>query len=158
MNVNERFMVLSPLKQHADRAAKIPLAVTGIGRDAVREFVAAFYAEVRKDDLVGPVFERIVAENDWPDHIEKITDFWMAVAFGGAAFRGDAMRKHARIKDISPAHFDRWLAVFNRVADDFWPPHIASLLQFRAQQIAKGLLAGVDAAREKNLVQAHELH
>jgi hemoglobin len=158
MNLKGCFMYTTPLKQHENRPTQVPLAVAGVERERVREFVATFYTEVRKDDLVGPVFERIVAEHDWPDHIEKITDFWMAVAFGGAAFRGDAMRKHARIRDIDPQHFERWLAVFHRVTDDFWPPHIASLLQCRAQQIAKGLLAGVDAAREKNLVQPHELH
>jgi hemoglobin len=129
-----------------------------VDRQQVKGFIEAFYKQVRQDALLGPVFSRVVTDEQWPEHFETMTDFWMAVAFGGPAFRGNPMIKHARIRDISAAHFERWLAIFEEVAHAYWSEEIADLLLFRAQQIAPALQTGVERAREKSLVTATDLH
>jgi hemoglobin len=149
-------MDTSPLLQTSEKPVKAERF--SVERHHVRSFIEAFYVQVRQDTLLAPVFARVVPDAQWPEHFETMTDFWMAVAFGGPAFRGNPMVKHARIRDIAPAHFERWLAVFTQVANEFWNPDIAYLLVFRAQQIAPALQAGVTRAREKSLVTASDLH
>jgi hemoglobin len=129
-----------------------------VGRHQVRNFVEAFYVQVRQDLLLGPIFARVVPDAQWPEHFDTMTDFWMAVAFGGPAFRGNPMVKHARIQDIAPEHFTRWLSIFAQAAANFWNPEIAALLVFRAEQISPALQTGITRARDKLLVTANELH
>ena len=42
--------------------------------DDIDRVVAVFYAAVRKDDVLGPVFAAKVT--DWPPHEAKIAAFW----------------------------------------------------------------------------------
>jgi hemoglobin len=143
---------------HQTSQKPILRVVRHVERQQVRRFVEAFYAEVRHDELLMPIFSRVVADEQWPEHFETMTDFWMAVAFDGPAFRGNPMIKHARIRDISATHFEHWLRIFEQVAHQFWDTEIANLLVFRAQQIAPALQTGVQRAREKSLVTASDLH
>ena len=127
-------------------------------RAAVRHFVEVFYAAVREDAVLGPVFARIIADADWEHHFEVMTDFWSAVAFDGPSFRGNPMIKHAMIRDIKAEHFKRWLEIFEPVARACWSTEIADLLIFRAHQLAPALLRGVSVARDKGLVDVNALH
>ena len=43
-------------------------------RDDVGRLVRTFYARVRKDEVLGPIFNGIIT--DWETHLEKLTDFW----------------------------------------------------------------------------------
>ena len=43
----------------------------------IEALVHGFYAKVRKDDLLGPIFNRVIA--DWGPHLEKMCDFWSSV-------------------------------------------------------------------------------
>jgi hemoglobin len=135
-----------------------PLRVPATPRAKVLAFVVAFYDQARADPLLGPVFERVVAHEGWPQHFETMTDFWMAVAFDGPVYRGNPLIKHALIRDITGAHFARWLNIFTEVTNRFWGGETAALLNFRAGQIAPALLTGVARAREKGLVHEEELH
>jgi hemoglobin len=39
---------------------------------AIRRLVDAFYARVRRDPTLDPVFAAAIAEHDWPEHLEKM--------------------------------------------------------------------------------------
>ncbi len=43
-------------------------------REEVSLLVRTFYGKVRKDDLLGPIFNGII--KDWEEHLELLTDFW----------------------------------------------------------------------------------
>jgi hemoglobin len=139
---------------------RLPLIAPGAtpSREELRAFIEAFYARARTDTHLGPVFSRIVAEDDWPAHFDKMTDFWSAVAFGGPPFRGDTMLKHARIREISPSHFARWLEIFDATTRERFAPLIAEHLIERASQLAPSLIRAVARAREKGMVGAADLH
>ena len=81
------------------------------GRSALRELVRHFYADVRQHGLIGPVFEERI--EDWPRHIEKITDFWSGVTGGPATYRGPMPLKHLPL-GLEEAHFDAWLGLWRR--------------------------------------------
>ena len=102
----------------------------------VAAVVGKFYARVRADDLVGPVFNRIIPEERWPHHIEVITDFWSSMLLGTARYNGRPMPKHLGIPELSDAHFARWLRLFRETAEAQCPPEVAALFVDRAERIA----------------------
>lgn len=69
--------------------------------------VHRFYARVRKDPLLGPVFARHVP--DWDAHLAHLVDFWSALLRGTRRFSGAPMPKHMALPGLQPALFRRWL-------------------------------------------------
>jgi hemoglobin len=101
----------------------------------VASVVSAFYAKARQDDVIGPVFNRVVAAKDWPEHIQTITDFWSSMLLGTRRYAGRPMPKHLAIPELSDEHFQRWLTLFRETAEELCPPHIAALFVDRAERI-----------------------
>lgn len=102
----------------------------------VRAVVERFYARARQDDVVGPVFNRIIPDDEWPAHLDKITDFWSSMLLGTGRYMGRPMPKHLAIPELADAHFARWLKLFRETAETHCPEEVAALFIDRAQRIA----------------------
>lgn len=102
----------------------------------VAAVVERFYAQVRRDDLIGPVFNRVIPEAHWPQHIATITDFWSSMLLGTGRYMGRPMPKHLAIPELTDAHFARWLKLFRATAEAQCPADVAALFTDRAQRIA----------------------
>ncbi len=102
----------------------------------VRSVVERFYAAARRDALLGPVFNRVIAEPEWPAHIDTITDFWSSMLLGTRRYMGRPMPKHLALPELTDAHFARWLALFRTTAEASCPPQVAALFVDRAERIA----------------------
>lgn len=102
----------------------------------VAAVVRDFYTRVRTDDLIGPIFNRIIPDERWPHHIGAITDFWSAMLLGTDRYTGRPMPKHLAIPELADAHFARWLKLFRSTAEAHCPPEIARLFVERAERIA----------------------
>ena len=46
--------------------------------DDIKKLVDAFYEKVRKDGLIGPIFDERI-HNRWPQHLQKMYTFWQTV-------------------------------------------------------------------------------
>jgi hemoglobin len=101
----------------------------------VASVVSAFYARARQDEVIGPVFNRVVAPDHWPEHIQTITDFWSSMLLGTRRYMGRPMPKHLAIPELSDEHFQRWLTLFRATAEELCAPHIAALFVDRAERI-----------------------
>ena len=101
----------------------------------VAAVVGAFYAKARRDEIIGPVFNRVVAADHWPQHIQTITDFWSSMLLGTRRYLGRPMPKHIAIPELSDTHFQRWLTLFRETAEELCPPHIAAMFADRAERI-----------------------
>ena len=112
----------------------------GIDEALIERLVRAFYDRVRADALIGPVFEAHIA--DWEPHLRQMFAFWSSVMLRSGRYRGDPMRKHA-VLPVDAAHFDRWLELFRKTAEDLCPPAAAALFVERAQLIGRSLEMGV---------------
>ena len=100
--------------------------------------VEAFYARVRTDTQLGPVFNDAV--NDWPEHLEKLTAFWSSVMLASGRYKGQAVAAHLRHKArISPELFDRWLSIWRQTTNEMMGADAAAALQAKAAQIAESL-------------------
>ena len=106
----------------------------------ISDLVDRFYAKVRQDDEIGPVFNAIVG--DWPHHLAKLKDFWSSAMLRTGRYRGHPMMVHLQLP-LDVIHFHRWLALFEETAYETLPPiHAADILD-KAHRIAQNFQAGI---------------
>jgi len=113
-----------------------------ITEEMVATLVHAFYARVRADAQIGPIFARVIGDG-WDAHLAKMCDFWSSVMMLTGRYKGNPMVAHMRLKMIRPAHFERWLTLFRQTAQTICPPEIAALFIGRAENIARSLQMGM---------------
>ena len=109
-----------------------------VSRADIERLVDAFYASVRADTLLGPIFDD-VAHTDWDAHLPKMYDFWSAVLFGEPGFQGDPLGVHkalARRTPLGAAEFGRWLSLFHATLDSLFDGPVADHARVRAARIA----------------------
>ena len=124
-----------------------PGVAAGVTEEMIHEVVHGFYAKVRKDPALGPIFTRVIANEEWPAHLMKMCDFWSSVLLMTGRFKGAPMTAHARITDIRPTHFARWLHLFRQTVEFLCPPPAAALFVAKSEMIAESLQLGVAVNR-----------
>lgn len=98
------------------------------GRPKLELLLKNFYASVRVDSLIGPIFEEII--DDWPAHIEKITGFWSLQMGGPSDYRGGLMARHFPLS-LKAEHFEAWLALWETSCRaHFDSPEAEEIIQF----------------------------
>lgn len=115
---------------------------TGIDEAMIERLVRAFYARVREDAVIGPIFAARIT--DWEPHLKRMCDFWSSVVLLTGRYSGQPMRMHAPLP-VDARHFDHWLALFKETAEAICPPDAAAHFVFRARKIAESLELGIAA-------------
>ena len=120
------------------------VAKTGLDEEVLRRLVHEFYAKVRSDLILGPIFaERIT---DWGSHLDRMVAFWSSVALMTGRYHGRPVPAHTPLP-IAAAHFDRWLALFRETACEVCTPLGAAHVTLRAERIARSLHMAVAQAQ-----------
>lgn len=114
--------------------------------EEISELVDRFYAKVRIDAEIGPIF--IAAVDDWPTHLSVLKDFWSTVLLTERRYKGDPLAKHIPLS-LDPTHFERWLALFAETAREVMPPAHAALVIAKSQRIAENFKLAIAYQREK---------
>jgi hemoglobin len=109
----------------------------------IADVVAAFYARVRRDPQLAPVFAAHV--DDWPAHEAKIASFWRNALLYERVYDGNPMQKHMAAGNVSPQHFGQWLAHFDAVLHESLSTDIADAWSLLAHRIGHGLRFGLEA-------------
>lgn len=117
----------------------------GVDEAMIERLVHAFYAKVRVDPALGPIFNGAIA--DWDPHLARMCEFWSSVVLMTGRYKGDPMGAHIRVGGIRPTHFARWLHLFKTTAEAVCPPEAAALFDAKARQIAQSLELGIAASR-----------
>lgn len=105
---------------------------------ALRQLVDAFYARVRADTVLGPIFNPAIGE--WGEHLEKLTAFWSSVMLSSGRYKGQPVPAHLKHRDhMISANFDRWLHLWSEVTGELMQPDVAAQLQAKAERIAESL-------------------
>ena len=113
-----------------------------ITEQQLEQLVDRFYAKVREDEVLGPVFNAAV--QDWPEHLEKLTAFWSSVMLTTGRFKGNPMIAHLKHKSvIEPAMFDRWLGLWRETASEVLDETGAAAVAAKAGRIAESLQLGM---------------
>ena len=111
----------------------------------IHDLVHAFYARVRRDPSLGPLFDHAI--DDWDHHLEKLCAFWSSVTLMTGRYKGAPMKAHADLPDLEGPYFDRWLGLFEATALEVCPPQAAALFIDRARRIGASLKMGVELQR-----------
>ena len=113
-----------------------------ISEAEIQCLVHRFYAKVREDEVIGPVFNSAVA--DWPEHLEKLGAFWSSVMLTSGRYKGNPMAAHLRHAGSIQAHmFDRWLSLWRETAAEELGPDDAAAVAAKADRIAESLKLGL---------------
>lgn len=122
-------------------------------RKDVMRLVKSFYVKVREDDMLGPVFNSIIKDDEeWEKHFEKLTDFWETNLFFLAKYKGNPMLVHQQVdakmgKTIDQNHFNRWLHLWQTTVDELFEGEKADLAKRNANNIATFMFRKIDQAK-----------
>ena len=118
-----------------------------ITEEALGELVQCFYARVRQDPDIGPVFNEAI--HDWDEHLGKLQAFWSSVMLTSGRYKGRPFPAHLKHADrISDASFARWLGLWAETTEKLFEPELAMLFQDKADRIAESLSMGIAIHRD----------
>ncbi len=103
--------------------------------EAIQEMVDMFYGQVQKDDLIGPIFNRVIQDR-WPDHLKKMYGFWQTILLNERAYSGSPFPPHAQLP-IGKEHFERWLDLFRSTVEHNFHGEKAKEAIWRAERMAE---------------------
>lgn len=113
-----------------------------IADEDIQRLVDRFYAKVRRDDLIGPLFNSAVA--DWPEHLVKLGAFWSSVMNCSGRYKGSPMAAHLRhVASIEPRMFKRWIALWRETAREELTSDQADAVVAKAERISESLQLGL---------------
>ncbi|MCJ8208715.1 group III truncated hemoglobin [Mucilaginibacter sp. RS28] len=103
--------------------------------DDVKLLVNTFYDKIRKDELLGPIFnERI--QDRWRMHLDKMYTFWQTLLLEEHTYNGRPFPPHMNMP-IGHEHFNHWLGMFTATVDELFTGDKAEEAKWRAANIAK---------------------
>lgn len=112
-------------------------------REDVQLLVHTFYSKIRKDELLGPIFNSHISEDEWPPHLTKLTDFWETNLFGVRKFKGSPTKKHLKVDEnldysIDQLHFGKWLQLWVETINELFVGDCADKAIYTARKMATG--------------------
>jgi hemoglobin len=105
------------------------------GHEGIRRLIGPFYAKVRQDPMLGPIFNERIA--DWTTHLAKITEFWARITGGPSAYAG-GMGRHFSLP-VGGEHFGAWLGLWEENARSLLPAEEAAELIQLAHHVGDDL-------------------
>jgi hemoglobin len=144
---------MTPAERRSEIIADI-VARTGIDDAMIDRLVRTFYAKVREDRLLGPVFDARI--KDWEPHLQRMCAFWSSVALMSGVYHGRPMEKHVPLP-VDARHFDRWLALFEQTAHEVCPAAAAEHFIERAHCVAESLELGIAGQLRVLLIKGERL-
>ncbi|MCB2067073.1 MAG: group III truncated hemoglobin [Erythrobacter sp.] len=137
----------SPFALEAREAKRAEAVAIGVDAAFVDLLVERFYAAIRQDELLGPIFASKIV--DWPPHLHRMKQFWRSILFSSGEFAGNPMLKHLAIPGLEERHFAHWLTLFyatlRQIERD---PAATQLIGGKARMIATSLLVGIAMNRD----------
>lgn len=105
----------------------------------VAKLVTAFYAKVRKEETLGPIFNGMIT--DWDAHLELLTRFWSMQLMFERNYDGNPIEIHRKVDvytrgTINENHFGKWLNLWVQTLDNMYTGENAEILKNRARKMA----------------------
>jgi hemoglobin len=102
--------------------------------DDIRLLVHAFYDDVRRNPVIGPIFIGAVRDR-WPEHLETMVRFWQTIILGEPAYTGNPFPLHMRMP-LQQKHFEAWLELWTSTVDRLFAGGKAEETKDRAGKLA----------------------
>ncbi|MEH6765299.1 MAG: group III truncated hemoglobin [Aequorivita antarctica] len=123
-------------------------------REEVSLLVRTFYSKVRKDELLGPIFNGIIT--DWETHLELLTDFWETNLFFKRKYFGNPMHTHIEVDKkvggtINELHFGTWINLWHETIDELFEGETANVAKNRARNMGTFIHLNIFNARNQDV-------
>lgn len=102
--------------------------------DDIKRIVDTFYQRIRKNELLGPIFEARIG-NRWDGHLEKMYRFWQTVLLSEHTYSGAPFPPHATMP-IDESHFTVWVQNWTATVDGFFSGPVAEEAKKRGALMA----------------------
>ena len=106
------------------------------GSEGISRLLRHFYADVRQDPLIGPVFNAQIQH--WKRHLEIIASFWETVVGGPNSYSRSMPMKHLALH-LREEDFERWLFLWQANCRAQLPSDVAKEMIALANHIAQRL-------------------
>ena len=106
------------------------------GREGIATLLRHFYADVRQQALIGPIFNQRI--RDWPAHLAKIAEFWARITGGPSVYSGKMPAKHLGL-GLDANHFSAWLQLWECNCRCYLKPQEAQEMSDLALEIGRRL-------------------
>ena len=113
-------------------------AIDSLSEAAIGRLVDDFYAKIRADAELGPIFARAIP-GDWGPHLATMRNFWSSVMLTSGRYKGNPVAAHRHVAGIEIELFERWLALFDETCGELFTPDIADVFHCKAERIAESL-------------------
>jgi hemoglobin len=101
----------------------------------------SFYLQVIEDDMLAHFFTNELGDDinneDWTEHIELLTEFWLAKLLGEKTYEGNVFGMHTRVQHINRASFVRWMELFTVCLDEVYVPEVSAMFRNKAADFSK---------------------
>ena len=108
-----------------------------VSESDIETLVDTFYASVRDDDLLGPIFHRHVT--DWSLHLPKMYAFWSTVVLHTGKYSGRPIEAHQPLPGLTHEHFARWLGLWERAVGAVIRPEAHRYFVLAATRMASSM-------------------
>ena len=111
-------------------------------RKDIEKLVNAFYDKVKKDDVIGYLFND-VAKVKWELHLPRMYDFWENILFYSGNYSGSPMVVHKELHQkstMNQQHFQHWNDLFSETVDKLFEGVKANEIKERASNIAQVIM------------------
>ena len=111
---------------------------TTIAEGEISSLVERFYAKVRVDPEIGPVFNDVV--QNWDAHLALLKDFWSTVLLTTGRYKGNPLLAHFPLPIEGEIFFCSLAAVlFSETAHEVMPSSQAAIVTRKADLIAMNM-------------------
>lgn len=110
-----------------------------VGEDEIQCLVDQFYARVRNDSKLAPIFSRAIPSGDWGPHLAIMRNFWSSVMLTSGRYKGNPVAKHLHLEGMEPLLFDHGLDLFSQTCRELFVEDVAAQFMVKARRIAESL-------------------
>lgn len=120
-------------------------------RENISLLVNTFYGKIRKDEMLGPIFNGII--KDWPEHLDRLTDFWETNLLFTRKYKGNPLEVHNNVdrqmdQVITMEHFGRWLQLWLNTIDELFTGKNAEVAKLRARKMSTIMFLSIFRSRD----------
>jgi len=121
-------------------------------REDIYLLVTSFYKKIRKDPVLGPIFNSIIV--DWESHFIVLTDFWESQLLIRRTYLGNPIEVHQEVDSkmnytITSEHFGLWLNLWFETLDELFTGELVWIAKNRAQKMSTMLFLKMYEHRPK---------
>ncbi len=118
----------------------------------IRAVVYEFYDHIRADALLAPVFNQRISEAHWPEHLDKMCDFWSSSLLRTSRYQGRPLPPHLAIPELGDDHFERWLSLFHMTVTKLCSEETQQIFFDLARRVARSFRMAVAFHRGENSI------